>query len=250
MKAAAVQNTQVLYIDRRGIGVEMDVTDRLAAERHRCAALIQDATPPEQCGWLIPAAPARGGFEVFMPEAMVADAKGDRTVQTTGYAGRHAIRAADVFDRMLVAAKRRKQDAPLTPGQVAMARRYRDLAELLASDGTKLSRLETSFGGGDSAGWMDRRLMLSDEMRRLHRAIGPGMALSVRRIRPSARGADQRGPIHDRAMVDMVCLHGLTLDQVLLAHGWVKDGRTYKAITEALCAALDRMIGYRDEKSC
>ncbi|WP_423212264.1 hypothetical protein [Paracoccus yeei] len=250
MKAAAVQNTQVLYIDRRGIGVELDVTDRLAAERHRCDAMIEDATPPEECGWLIPSAPARGAFEVFMPQAMVQGSDGKWARQPTGHAGRHAVRSADVFDRMLVSARRRKQAAPLTPGQVAMGRRYRDLAELLSSDGTKLSRLDASFGGGDSGGWMDRRLELSDQVRRIHRAIGNGMALSVRRIRPSNRGADQRGPIMDRVMVDMVCLEGRTLDQVLVAHGWTPDGRTRKAVWEALCGALDRMIGYRGVKTC
>lgn len=248
MKAAAVQKPEILYIDRRGIGAEVVAADRRMAEALRCAAMIEDATPPAECGWLIPAAPARGAFEVFMPKAIVRGSEG--IIEPTGHAGRHAVRAADVFDRMLVSARRRKQDAPLTPGQVAIGRCYRDLAEILASDGTKLSRLDASFGGGDSGSWMDRRLELSERLATLRRRIGTGTALSVRRIRPSDRGADQRGPIMDRVMVDMICLEGRTLDQVLKAHGWVKDGRTYKAITEALCGALDRMIGYRDEKTC
>ena len=247
MKAAAVQNTQVLYIDRRGIGVELDVTDRLAAERHRCDAMIEDATPPAECGWLIPAAPARGAFEVFMPQAIVRGSEG--IIEPTGHAGRHAVRAADVFDRMLVSARRRKQDAPLTPGQVAIGRCYRDLAEILASDGTKLSRLDASFGGGDSGSWMDRRLELSERLATLRRRIGTGAAMSVRRIRPSDRGDDQRGPIMDRVMVDMICLEGRTLDQVLKAHKWVLNGRNRKALSHALCGALDRMIGYRSQKS-
>lgn len=250
MKAAAVQKPEILYIDRRGISAEVDPADRRVAEALRCAAMIEDATPPEECGWLIPSAPARGAFEVFMPHAMVQGSDGSWESRPTGHAGRHAVRSADVFARMLVSARRRKQAAPLTPGQVAIGRCYRDLAEILASDGTKLSRLDASFGGGDSGSWMDRRLELSERLDTLRRRIGTGTALSVRRIRPSDRGADQRGPIMDRVMVDMVCLEGRTLDQVLKAHGWVKDGRTYKAITEALCGALDRMIGYRDEKTC
>ena len=250
MKAAAVQKSEILYIDRRGIGAEVVAAERRTAEALRCAAMIQDATPPEECGWLIPSAPARGAFEVFMPHAMVQGSDGKWASRPTGYAGRHAVRSADVFDRMLVSARRRKQAAPLTPGQVNMGRRYRDLEELLSSDGTKLSRLDASFGGGDSGSWMDRRLELSERLATLRRRIGTGAALSVRRIRPSDRGDDQRGPIMDRVMVDMVCLEGRTLDQVLKAHGWTPDGRTRKAVCEALCGALDRMIGYRGQKTC
>ncbi len=98
-------------------------------------------------------------------------------------------------------------------------------------------------------GWMDRHLDIAQELTILRNRIGFSAAMTVRRIRPSKRGETQRGPIMDRVLVDMVCLKGRTLDEVLISHGWKKDGRTYKAIAEALSDALDRMIGYQVKKT-
>lgn len=98
-------------------------------------------------------------------------------------------------------------------------------------------------------GWMDRHLEVAQELTILRSRIGTHAAMSVRRIRPSDRGETQRGAIMDRVLVDMVCIKGCTLDQVLINHGWQKNARTYKAITEALSASLDRMIGYPPKKT-
>lgn len=222
---------------------------RIRSERERLDALLRRATPIEGCGPAIPVAPARGPQAAFMPRALTPDGTEDGWMEAdAGWQGFKAVQALDVFDRMVAAARRGKRIPPLTPGQIAMGRRYRALAELLTSDGTKLSALDASSGSSDGGNWMDRRLQHSAEFAMLKRRIGHGVALSVRRIRPSARGVDRRGPIMDRTMVDMVCLEGCTLDQVLVAHGWIKDGRTHKAITGALGDALDRMIGYPAEK--
>jgi hypothetical protein len=67
--------------------------------------------------------------------------------------------------------------------------------------------------------------------------------MAVRRIRPSKRGS--KAGITDRRLVDMVCLSGLTFDQVLERHGWAPKGEHRIALRTALCGALDRMQGYR-----
>lgn len=226
-----------------------------AEERARLDAIREASAVPDECGPDIAPAPARGGFVVERSITLVpngVDARGlDKwAAAPTGYGHRSSVRRADVFDAMMAQAARRKRPMILTPGQVAMGRRYHDLVELLSADGCVLSRLDASHGSGDGGNWMDRRIQLSNELDVLRRRIGAGVAMAVRRVRPSARGADQRGPIMDRVLVDMVCLKGCTLDQVLKAHGWKKNARTYNAIAEALCAVLDRMIGYRGGKSC
>lgn len=223
---------------------------RRSTEQGRMAAILARAMPPEGCGPAIPIAPARGPQLAFMPRSMVPDGTEDGWVEAdTGWAGLRASQAADVFDRMLAAARRAKRPATLTPGQIAMARRYRALVEMLSTDGTKLSRLDAGCGGDDGGDWMDRRMGFSGELMMLRRRIGTGAAMAVRRIRPSERGTEPRVVILDRVLVDMIALKDCTLDQVLLAHGWKKNARTHKAIAEGLCCALDRMIGYRTEKS-
>lgn len=227
---------------------------RLADEAARLAMIRAASAIPDQCGPDIIAAPARGGFVVEPQVAMVpngVDAKGlDKwAAAPTGYGHRSSTRTADAFDRMIASALRRKQPCPLTPGQVSMGRRYAALVELAAADGTRVSRLDASRSGGDSMAWMDRHLDIAQELTILRNRIGFSAAMTVRRIRPSARGEAHRGPIMDRVLVDMVCIKGSTLDDVLKSHGWAVKGAHRKAVAQALCAALDRMIGYRAEKS-
>ncbi|RKS51167.1 hypothetical protein BDE18_0398 [Paracoccus pantotrophus] len=227
---------------------------RKAEEAARLAAIRDASAIPDQCGPDTIAAPARGPFVVERQLTMVPNGVDDRGLEKwaaapTGYGHRASVRAADVFDRMIASARRRKKPCPLTPGQIAMGRRYAALVELAAADGTKVSRLDASRGGGDSMGWMDRHLDIAQELTILRNRIGCSASMTMRRIRPSNRGATQRGPIMDRVLVDMVCIKGCTLDDVLVSHGWAVKGAHRKAITEALCAALDRMIGYRGKKT-
>jgi len=221
---------------------------RIAAEAARLAAVRDAGAIPEECGPDIAASPARGGFVLHRNIELLPVGSDRIEAVHRGYGGRSAIRRADVFDAMVAAALRGKRPVPLTPGQISIGRRYAAMVEVAASDGMRLSSLDASHGGGDSMGWMDRHLSVAQELSTLRNRIGPGVALAVRRVRPSARGEGQRGPILDRVLVDMVCLKGRTLDQVLIAHGWKKNGRTYDAITHALREALDRMIGYRSKK--
>lgn len=130
-----------------------------------------------------------------------------------------------------------------------MGRRYHDLVQLLSADGTRLSSLQASGGGPDGRDWMDRRLEVSAEVDRMRRRIGAGVAMAVRRVRPSDRGGPAARQITDMALVDAVCLKGKGLAQVLIFHGWSVKGVRRDALSAALSGALDRMIGYQGQKS-
>lgn len=219
------------------------------AEAARLRAIKAAGAIPEACGPAIAPAPARGGFVLVQNVELLPVGTGKVEAVHRGYGGRCAIRRADAFDAMNAAADRRKQTRPLTPGQIAIGRRYHDLVELLSADGTKLSQLQGSFGSGDSGSWMDKRLELSAEVEGMRKRIGAGVAMNVRRIRPSARGSASARAITDQALVDAVCLKGRGLADVLMFHGWSVKGTHRDALSAALSAALDRMIGYTQAKS-
>ncbi|SHL80287.1 hypothetical protein SAMN05444389_101427 [Paracoccus solventivorans] len=226
----------------------------LDAERQRLAAIIAAATPPTECGPDIVPAPARGRC-VLVPHIAMApsgtDARGEQkwVPAATGYGHRASVRQMDVFDRMVLAARRGRRPAPLTPGQIAVARRYRDLVERHDAGGIRCSDLDRATGDGTGRDFMDAYLAEGREIEAIRRRIGGGASLAVRRIRPSTRGGPARRAILDRALVDMVCLGDRTLSEVLRGHGWQVDGRHRAALTEALSGALDRMIGYRGKKT-
>lgn len=228
---------------------------RLNAEMYaRALALrlkaVKDASAiPEACGPAIAPAPARGGFVLVRNIELLPVGTDKVEAVHRGYGGREAIRRADAFDAMLAAAARSKRPAPLTPGQIAVGRRYHDLVELLTADGMKLSSLQGGAGSGDARDWMDRRLELSGEVDGMRRRVGTGVAMTVRRIRPSARGSISARTITDAGLVDAVCLKGKGLADVLMFHGWSVKGAHRDALTAALSGALDRMVGYGVRKS-
>lgn len=216
---------------------------RLAAEAGRVARMLADATPPEAMR-AAPVAPARGAQRLVTE--MQALPGGVRRI-----VGQH-WEEADVFTAMMRDAVARHGAAagdapfvaPFTPGQIAMARHYRHLTERHAAGGMKCASLESRGGGGGAGGdFMDAYLAEGRELARLHRCIGAGEAMVLRRIRPSARGT-RRG-IGTRALVDRVCLADESLADVLRAHGWAVKGEHRAALRVVLCAALDRMQGYR-----
>ncbi len=225
-----------------------------AAEAAQLLHLHLRAVPPVECGPEMVAAPARGPMRVVASRRMV----GAMSVRD----GFSRMEEADVFDRMERAARdawskalsllpeaeqaRLRYVPPFSSGQVAMARRYRALVESHSAGGVKCSTLDGS-GGGDGGGFMDAYLAEGDELRRLWRAIGPGVAMALRRLRPSARGS--RISIKDRALVDAVCLAGRSISEVLRAHGWADKGEYRAAARVALAAALDRMQGHRDARA-
>lgn len=201
------------------------------------------AAVPGECGGDIPAAPGRGPMATFTPhEAVLTDA-GGVSVRKSGWQGRKAARCADVFDQMLISARRAKKDAPLTKGQIVMARFYRDLNERHASAGVRCSSLESvsRSSGGSGGEWIDAVLRDREFLDRLRRRVGDGSHKGLRVIRPSKRGS--RVTIFDRRLVDMVCIEEMTLSQVLRAHGWSEYVGSREAVRVALAAALDRMAG-------
>lgn len=219
------------------------------------AAILTAATPPESMG-AAPVAPARGAMGLvdeacILPGSDVGAAPGYLPrLRTTG----RFWREVDPLSVMCRQAAMRHAEtgsdapfvAPFSPGQIAIGRHYRALTERYEAGGVKLSSLEAGRDSGSRGGdFMDAHLILGRELTGMHRAIGDGSALAVRRIRPSARGS--RVSIPDRRIVDMVCLGGLTLSDVLAAHGWASKGETRRALREALCAALDRMRGHREK---
>lgn len=218
---------------------------RLAAEAQRIAAIKARAAPPESCGPAIPVAPARGACRAFQPVEMMPTGAAGWEPQPAGYRGRDAVQVMDVFDTMARAASGRDEAAPFTAGQVAAARQYRALVERHEAGGMRCASLEAvGRGGGGGGAFIDAFVAEGQQIARLRARIGTGAALSVRRIRPSSRGAAARGIITDRALVDAVCLGDQTLSAVLKAHGWASKGDHREALRKALAAALDRMQGY------
>lgn len=222
---------------------------RRDAERSRIAAIKSAAQPPAECGPAIIAAPARGPGVAFQPLEMRPKGEEDWQAVPVGYGGRSAVRAADVFDRMIASADRAGRSWPLTPGQIAVGRRYRDLVEWRAAGAIKCSAIDGRQSGSGDCDFMDSYLSVGRELDGMKRRIGDGVAMQVRRIRPKARGLDQRGPIPDRRLVDMVCLQQMLLTEVLRRHGWSSFRDHRNALREALAASLDRMIGYAVRKT-
>ncbi|WP_273687343.1 hypothetical protein [Ketogulonicigenium vulgare] len=151
---------------------------------------------------------------------------------------------ADVFDVMRLQAERRGGDFVLTHSQIAMARTYRDLVERHEAGGIKCSSAEASGGGGGGGSadsFTQARLDASRLIGTLRKRVGDGVAMEIRRIRPSHRGT--RARISDRALVDQVCIMDQGISAVLRSHGWIVNGKTVAAATKALGAALDRMQG-------
>ncbi|WP_145399604.1 hypothetical protein [Paracoccus sulfuroxidans] len=222
---------------------------RAAAERARLDAIRAASAVPDECGPDIIPAPARGGFVLQRLVEVIPQGDDGFAVAPTGYGHRSAIRTADIFDRMRAQALRAKRPMPLTPGQVAMGRRYRDLVEILDAGGCKLSSLDSSSGSADGGNWMDRRLEVSGELAQLRRRIGGQDALIVRRVRPSKRavlaaGEDTRCKFSNLDVVHLVCVDDYSAGDVLRRFRWQDNGRNKKAIMEALSGSLARMIGY------
>lgn len=217
--------------------------------------LVQDeAHLRDRCGPAITLPPARGRLVAFVPMALRPRADvvtprdiDDYDLEHVGYRGRDAARQADAFDLMEDQARRAfrgSADAfvpPFSPGQVAVARRYRALVERHDAGGMKCASLETLRGGGGMGGdFMDAFLDEGRAIEELRERIGTGIALTVQR----QRAGSARRSIPARVLVDMVCLQDRTLSDVLQRHGWSDKGEYIASAREALQAVLDRMRGH------
>lgn len=238
------------------IMVGSDGVARLRAEAGRVAKIKAAGAAPAQCGPEVPNAPARGAVRISDPKELVPGST-DK-FQHAGHFGRSVMHRCDVFDMMRakalnVHAKAKAKDAkavfeePFNAGQVSMARYYAGLHESLHSGGVGgTSYVEDRVSGG--AGGLDAvdlRLAARQEFEALERKVGRGVAMALRKVRPSKRG-DGRvcGMISDLDVVRMVCLHGLSLSEVLGKYDWSKSSRNLLALRVALRGALDRMQGY------
>ncbi|APZ53732.1 hypothetical protein [Salipiger abyssi] len=234
----------VFYVTAFGtVHTALTADMRFAAEAARIADVKARGAVPQACGPAIPEAPARGCFRVVETFGLYPKGADDWERKPAGHDGRKTMELQDNFGEMLAHAARRRAPAPLSSGQIAMGRFYRDLHERHRSAGLRCSSVETMSGGssGTAASFMDAVLADRERLDVLRRRIGDGASRHLRVIRPSKRGS--RTTISDRALVDMVCLDGLHLDAVLRRHGWSVKGETRKAARMALAEALDRMMG-------
>lgn len=229
-------------------------------EAARIAVLKAAGAAPAVCGPDIPVAPARGPMGSFRPMELVPGSVG--MARDTGHwqrgedTRRRAGRLLDVFDRIEDQArathKARSDGAggggayvpPLSPAQVQIGRDYRDLTERHSAGGVRCASLETAGRSGGATGgeFIDAFVAEWRRLDALCRRIGAGVAMPIRRIRPSDSGS--RRLITDRVLVDSVCLRDMDLGQVLDAQGWSAYGQVREALRRALVAALDRMMGY------
>lgn len=206
----------------------VDAADRGADEMRRRAQPPRGASPE------IPAAIARGPQRVLRLHEVSHDGA---AVRPATVAGRHPVALADAFDIMADQARRRGGRSAFTVVQVATGRLYAALAERLDAAGVRCSSVEALGGRGGGGEWIDAVIADSRSLEAMRAAVGAGVALDPRRARAGARR------ISDRALVDAVCLDGLTLGAVLRRFGWSANRQSREALVVALASALDRMQG-------
>lgn len=211
----------------------------------RIAWVRASGAVPVDCAGAIVDAPARGPVRAFDLLASYPKGNGESELKPAGFAGRKTMKRADVFDTMRGQAARRGGVLVLSDSQIGMGRIYRGLVDDRNAGAVRCSSLEAMGGGigGTREGFTDHRLDMSRRIDRLRAAVGSGVAMAVRRVRPSDRGGVSRRNIADLALVDAVCLDDLDISAVLRLHHWAVKGDTVRALTVALGAALDRMIG-------
>jgi len=218
--------------------------DRLALEGARVEAMLQRAIPLPGMG-AAPVAPARGPLRIETAWEVVPGG-------TRRLAGTHGVEMCQL-EVMVVQAARRQADrnpdapfvAPFTPSQIAVARAYRDLIEWREGSALRIASLEAGRNTGSAGGglFIDSFIQQGRWLAELHRRIGQGVAMDVRR--QMDRG-NARRTITVRAVVDMVVVGGTDLSAVLVRFGWQANGQNRKVLRTQLVGALDRMQGYAD----
>lgn len=218
---------------------------RKEAEVARCDAMLARATPPEAMR-AASVAPARGP-QVLLPDWKVAP--GGTRVRD---GGGHWV-AASPLARMVINARLRHQkrtpDAPFvppfTPGQVTVAEDYAAMVERRDAGGIRCASLEAGRAAGGGSGlFIDSFIQDGLWLAELHRRIGAGVALDIRR---NMDRGNARRTITTRAALDMLVIAGNDLSMILTRFGWQANGANRKALRLAICGALDRMQGYKDD---
>jgi len=196
---------------------------------------------PDICGPAMINAPARGRLIPFMPTEVRKDAKGAEQRVDVGYRGRHAARVGDVWDIMQDQARRSGGGFLFDAGQVEMGRDYAALVERCNSSGLSGTSLEVLSGKAGAGSVSEAVHHDMERLRGLRALVGPGLALEVRRVRPSLRG--KRVALQHLDLVDWVCVGQMSVVEALLRSGWAKKGEAVRTLRGELCACLDRMRG-------
>jgi hypothetical protein len=149
-------------------------------------------------------------------------------------AGETVARVTPLGYRTAVRLPKAIRSLSVKDGRRWAAQRYAHVHELIGA--VPVSGMEP--GGGSlrvSDGGAVFRVGLVEELRGFQFAIGTEACLVPR----SRRG--RRRQITVRVLVDMVCLSGLEIRDVLKAHGWGRQARYVAHLTDGLLDALDRM---------
>lgn len=221
---------------------------RRMQEAERVAAIIERAAPPDGTGAAV--APARG--PVLVRENWVVGLGGTRRLD-----GVHLrdMTQPEIMVAQALQRHRARQEAtgddvpfvpPFTPGQIAVARAYRDLVEWRAGSGMKCISVETGQGGGGAGSglFIDSYIQQGLWLDRLRARVGAGVIMDVRR--QMDRGNTRR-PIRALIAVDSLLLDGQDLSAILKNHRWQVNGKNRKALRIGICEALDRMQGYSEK---
>lgn len=218
-------------------------SDRMAVEARRIEVIKAQAVPPPAMA-AAPTAPARGPQQL-VPNFTVTGG-GMRRIEGAHWQGLSPLAAAVAQARLRHEA--RGNDLafvpPYDPGQVAMAEFYAALTEWRDGSAMRCSSFEAGREGGGSGQFIDTFIQRGIDLAQLHQRIGCGIAMAPRRNMD--RGNSRRS-ISVRAAVDMVCIGGQDLTEVLRRFGWEADGKNRKVLRAAICGALDRMQGYQDK---
>jgi len=215
---------------------------RREAEAKQVRAMLDGATPPPGMR-AAPIAPARGP-QALVPSFTVTPG-GMRRIEGVHWRALSPLAAAVAQARMRHETRKIESPfvPPYSPAQVAMAEHYATLVEWRDGSAMKCASLEAGREGGGSGHFIDSFMDRGRQLAELQVRIGDGVAMDVRRHMD--RG-NTRSRITVRAAVDMACLAGVDLTEVLRRFGWEPDGKNRKALRTTICGALDRMQGYHD----
>lgn len=223
------------------------VRQYLADEVDRIEQIKARSARPDGCGQeIVDISPARGPVLRFQPREVVLTERGQVRVTRSGHNGHDALKRGDAFDVMQHQSGRRlgKPSAPLfTPGQISAGRDYAALYERCQAAGVKCSSIE-ALGSGGQGSFIDAVMRDSSRLAALDRAIGIEVVLSPR----GAKAHMDRGfkVMRITDLVFGVCVGGMTISQLLQKFGWPVATSSRKKLRLSLCAALDRMQGFRD----
>jgi hypothetical protein len=204
--------------------------------------MLDQATPPPGMR-AAPVAPARGP-QALIPSFTVT-AGGMRRIEGVHWRALSPLAAAVAQARMRHEARKIESAfvPPYSPAQVAMAELYAALVEWRDGSAMKCASLEPGRKGGGSGHFIDSFMDRGRQLAEMQARIGDGVAMDIRRHMD--RG-NTRSPITVRAAVDMACLAGVDLSEVLRRFGWPENGQHRRQLRDAIRGALDRMQGYKD----